>query len=80
MAPIWTALAGIAALVALGLSIWNFWPAHRDDTGARRGRGREMRAAGKSRVHIAATLGVGRASVARALSKVDAGASTDVAS
>ena len=31
----------------------------------------EMRAAGKSRVHIAATLGVGRASVARALARVD---------
>jgi DNA invertase Pin-like site-specific DNA recombinase len=40
----------------------------------------QMRATGKSRVHIAATLGVGRASVARALSKVDAGASPDVAS
>ena len=29
MTSIWTALAGIAALVALGLSIWNFWLAQR---------------------------------------------------
>jgi hypothetical protein len=29
MTPIWTALTGVAALVALVLSIWNFWLAQR---------------------------------------------------